>query len=251
MKIVVIGGTGLIGSKLVDILRAQGHEVLAASPDSGVNTITGQALAEALKGATVVVDVSNSPSFEDAAVMSFFQTSTRNLLAAEAAAGVRHHVALSIVGSERMPDSGYMRAKVAQETLIKGSSVPYSIVHSTQFFEFVKSIAAAATDGNRVRIAPVLFQPIASDDVAIAVSRIVVDSPVNGTVEIGGPERLRFDEFIRRGLAAQNDSREVVADPHARYFGTELTERSLVPGDGAQLGKIRFEDWLRQPVSQR
>ena len=251
MKIVVIGGTGLIGSKLVAILRAQGHEVTAASPDSGVNTITGQGLAEALKGATVVVDVSNSPSFEDAAVMNFFQTSTRNLLAAEAAAGVRHHVALSIVGAERMPDSGYMRAKVAQEKLIKGSSVPYSIVHSTQFFEFVKSIAAAATDGNRVRIAPVLFQPIASDDVAIAVSRIVVDSPVNGTVEIGGPEQLRFDEFIRRGLAAQNDPREVVADPHARYFGTELTERSLVPGDDAHLGKIRFENWLRQPVPQR
>jgi uncharacterized protein YbjT (DUF2867 family) len=251
MKIVVIGGTGLIGSKLVAILRAQGHEVMAASPDSGVNTITGQGLAEALKGATVVVDVSNSPSFEDTAVMNFFQTSTRNLLAAEAASGVRHHVALSIVGSERMPDSGYMRAKVAQETLIKGSSVPFSIVHSTQFFEFVKSIAAAATDGNRVRIAPVLFQPIASDDVAIAVSRIVVDSPVNGTVEIGGPERLRFDEFIRQGLSAQNDSREVVADPHARYFGTELTERSLVPGDVAQLGKIRFADWLRQPVPQR
>ena len=251
MKIVVIGGTGLIGSKLVAILRTQGHEVMAASPDSGVNTITGQGLAEALKGATVVVDVSNSPSFEDAAVMNFFQTSTRNLLAAEAAAGVRHHVALSIVGAERLPDSGYMRAKVAQEKLIKGSAVPYSIVHSTQFFEFVKSIAAAATDGNRVRIAPVLFQPIASDDVAIAVGKIVVNSPVNGTVEIGGPERLRFDEFIRRGLSAQNDPREVVADPHARYFGTELSERSLVPGEGAQLGRIRFEDWLRQPVPQR
>src|SRR5215831_1728035 len=236
MKIVVIGGTGLIGSKLVAILRGQGHEVMAASPDSGVNTITGQGLAEALKGA---------------AVMNFFQTSTRNLLAAEATAGVRHHVALSIVGSERMPDSGYMRAKVAQERLIKDSSVPYSIVHSTQFFEFVKSIAAAATDGNRVRIAPVLFQPIASDDVAIAVSRIAVGAPVNGTVEIGGPERLRFDEFIRRGLAAQNDPREVAADPRARYFGAELTERSLVPDEGAQLGKIRFEDWLRQPMPQR
>src|SRR5262249_8122099 len=175
----------------------------------------------------------------------------RNRAAAELGAGVRHHVAVSSVGSERMPDSGYMRAKVAQEALIKGSSVPYSIIHSTQFFEFVKSIAAAATDGNRVRIAPVLFQPIASDDVAIAVGRIVVNSPVNGTVEVGGPDRLRFDEFIRRGLSAQNDPREVVADPHARYFGTELAERSLVPGDGAQLGKIRFEDWLRQPVPQR
>jgi len=251
MKIVVIGGTGLIGSKLITRLREQGHEAVAAAPNTGVNTITGEGLADVLRGASVVVDVSNSPSFEDADVMTFFQTSTRNLLAAESDAGVRHHVALSIVGSERMAGSGYMRAKVAQESLIKGSSIPYSIVHATQFFEFVKSIAAAATDGNRVRIAPVLFQPMASDDVAIAVSRIATGAPLNGTVEIGGPERLRFDEFIRRGLAAQNDAREVVADPHARYFGAELTERSLVPGEGAQLGEIRFDDWLRQPVPQR
>jgi len=251
MKIVVIGGTGLIGSKVIARLREQGHEAVAAAPNTGVNTITGEGLAQVLRGASVVVDVSNSPSFEDAPVMAFFQTSTRNLLSAESEAGVRHHVALSIVGSEGMPGSGYMRAKVAQESLIKGSSIPYSIVHATQFFEFVKSIAAAATDGNQVRIPPVLFQPMASDDVAIAVSGVAVGAPSNGTVEIGGPERLRFDEFIRRGLKAQNDPREVVADPQARYFGATLTERSLVPGEKAQLGKTRFEDWLRQPVPQR
>ena len=251
MKIVVIGGTGLIGSKLVATLRAQGHDVVAASPGSGVNTITGEGLAEALKGASVVVDVSNSPSLEGEAAMAFFETSTRNLLTAEANAGVRHHVALSVVGTERLSESGYFRAKIAQEELIKGSSIPYSIVHATQFFEFVKSIAAAATDGNRVRLAPVLIQPMAADDVASAVGRIAVGMPVNGTVEVAGPERFRLDELIRQGLMAQHDPREVVADPRARYFDAELAERTLVPNHDAQLGKTRFEDWLRQPVPQR
>ena len=251
MKIVVIGGTGLIGSKLVATLRAQGHDVVAASPASGVNTSTGEGLAEALKGASVVVDVSNSPSLEGEAAMAFFETSTRNLLTAEANAGVRHHVALSVVGTERLSESGYFRAKIAQEELIKGSSIPYSIVHATQFFEFVKSIAAAATDGNRVRLAPVLIQPMAADDVASAVGRIAVGMPVNGTVEVAGPERFRLDELIRQGLMAQHDPREVVADPRARYFDAELAERTLVPNHDAQLGKTRFEDWLRQPVPQR
>src|SRR5882762_9613033 len=244
MKIVVIGGTGLIGSKLVTKLNAVGHEAVAASPNSGVNTLTGEGLAEVLKGAQVVVDVSNSPSFEDAAVMDFFQTSTCNLLSYEAAAGVGHHVALSIVGSERLPQSGYLRAKVAQEKLIKEGSIPYSIIHSTQFFEFTKRIADEATFGNSVRLPPVLFQPIAADDVASALCKAATSSPLNGKVEIAGPEAFRFDELIRKRLSALNDSREVVADPQARYFGTELSERSIVPGDMAQLGKRRFEDWL-------
>jgi len=245
MKIVVIGGTGLIGSKLVTKLSALGNEAVAAAPNTGVNTLTGEGLAEVLKGAQVVVDVSNSPSFADDAVMNFFQTSTRNLLSYEAAAGVGHHVALSIVGSDRLPESGYMRAKVAQEKLIKESSIPYSIVHATQFFEFNKSIADAATVGNTVRIAPVSFQPIASEDVANAVTQVAVDKPLNGTIEIAGPERFRFDEFIRRGLEARNDQREVIADPQARYFGTELNGDSLVPTGKAQLGEIGFEDWLK------
>ncbi len=250
MKIVVIGGTGLIGSKLVARFRAAGHEALAASPDTGVNTLTGEGLEAALMGASVVVDVSNSPSFEDEAVMKFFQTSTGNVLRAEAAAGVGHHVALSIVGAERLPDSGYLRAKVAQEALIKASTVPYSIVHSTQFFEFVKSIAAAATGGdNVVRLPPVLLQPIASDDVADAVAKVALGAPLNATVEIGGPEQLPFDAVIRRGLSAYHDPRKVVADEHARYFGTELQERSLVAGSAATLGKMRFEDWLNQIVA--
>ncbi|TMF45161.1 MAG: SDR family oxidoreductase [Chloroflexi bacterium] len=246
MKIVIIGGTGRIGSKVVTLLRERRHQAVPASPESGVNTLTGQGLAEVLAGAAVVVDVSNSPSFEDAAVLKFFETSTTNLLAAEAAAGVSHHVALSIVGIDGAPDSGYFRAKVAQETLIRNSSIPYSIVRATQFFEFFKSIADEATDGNTVRIAPVLFQPIAADDVAKAVSRVAVSAPVNGIVEIAGPQQFRFDEFIRLGLRARQDPRVVAADPQARYFGTELGERTLVPGADATLGDIRFEDWLAQ-----
>ena len=249
MKIVIIGGTGLIGSKLVARLREHGHEAVPASPGSGVNTVTGEGLADALAGAAVVVDVSNSPSFEDAAVLKFFETSTANLLAAEAAAGVGHRVALSIVGSDRAPGSGYLRAKVAQEKLIRSSSSPYSIVRSTQFFEFLQRIADGATDGNTVRIAPVLFQPIAAEDVAKAVGRVAASAPVNGIVEIAGPQQLRFDEFIRRSLGARHDPREVIADPHARYFGTELDERTLVPIADARLGEIRFEDWLGKGVA--
>ena len=248
VRIVVIGGTGLIGSKLVTRLRDQGHDVVAASPNSGVNTITGEGLPNAVRGAAVVVDVSNSPSFEDAAVMTFFETSTRNILAAEAEADVGHHVALSVVGTERLLESGYFRAKMAQEQLIKGSSIPYSIVHATQFFEFVKSIAAAATEGNRVRLAPVLIQPMAADDVASAVGRIATGPPLNGMVEVAGPERFRLDELIRQGLRAQNDPREVIADPSARYSGAVVTERTLLPDDDARLGETRFEDWLSQPT---
>ena len=246
MKIVVIGGSGLIGSKLVNKLREHGHEAVAASPSSGVNTVTGEGLAEALKGASVVVDVSNAPSWEDSAVMKFFETSTRNLLTHEAAAGVGHHVALSVVGSERMLESGYFRAKITQENLIKGSSIPYSIIRATQFYEFVKQIADISTDGNKVRLPSALIQPMAADDVASAVGRIAMGSAVNGTVEVGGPEKFRLDELVRQGLAARNDPREVVADPHARYYGLELSERTLVPGDDARLGETRFADWLKQ-----
>src|SRR6185437_1525608 len=249
MKIVVIGGTGLIGSKVVQRLNSHGHEAVAASLDSGVNTITGQGLAEVLKGAQVVVDVSNSPSYEDKAVMDFFTTSTANLLKHEAAAGVRHHVALSVVGADRLLESGYLRAKLAQENLIKGSSIPYSIVHATQFFEFFKGIADGGTVGNSVRVAPVLFQPIAADDVASAVARVAIGSPLNRTIEIAGPDQFRFDDFIRKGLHALNDPREVIADPQARYFGAELGERTLIPSDGAQLGQIRFADWLKDSAS--
>jgi uncharacterized protein YbjT (DUF2867 family) len=244
MKIVVIGGTGLIGSKLVIKLSALGHEPVAAAPNTGVNTLTGEGLAEVLQGAQVVVDVSNSPSFEDAAVMDFFQTSTRNLLSYESAAGVGHHVALSVVGSERLPESGYMRAKVAQEKLIKEGPIPYTIVHATQFFEFTKRIADEATVGNSVLLPAVLFQPIAADDVASALCKAATSSPLNDTIEIAGPEAFRFDELIRKRLSADNDPREVVADPKARYFGAELSERSIVPGDTPQLGETRFEDWL-------
>jgi uncharacterized protein YbjT (DUF2867 family) len=250
MKIVVIGGSGLIGSKLVTKLRQQGHEAVAASPNSGVNTLTCEGLADALKGASVVVDVSNAPSWEDAAVMNFFETSTRNLLTYEAAAGVAHHVALSVVGTELMLASGYFRAKMAQENLIKASSIPYSIVRATQFFEFVKGIADYSTDGNKVRLLTALIQPMAADDVATAVGRIATRSPVNGTVEVGGPEKFPLDEFVRRGLAARNDPREVVADPHARYYGLELSERTLLPGDDAQLGETSFETWLTLPASK-
>ncbi|MGH7625770.1 MAG: SDR family oxidoreductase [Gemmatimonadaceae bacterium] len=246
MKIVIIGGTGLIGSKLVTHLREHGHQAVPASPDTGVNTITGDGLAQVLIGAAVVVDVSNSPSFEDAAVLKFFETSTGNLVAAERAAGVGHHVALSIVGCDRNPDSGYLRAKVAQEKLIRSSRIPYSIVRATQFFEFFKRIADEATDGTTVRIPPVLFQPMAAEDVANAVCKVAEGAPLNGVVEVAGPQQFRFDEFIRLGLHARHDAREVVADPHARYFGAELAERALVPGADAKLGEIRFEDWLAQ-----
>jgi uncharacterized protein YbjT (DUF2867 family) len=246
MKIVVIGGTGLIGSKLVTKLREHGHEAVAASPDSGVNTLTGDGLADVLRDASVVVDVSNSPSFEEAAVMEFFTTSTRNLLRYERSAGVTHHVALSVVGTDRIPESPYLRAKNAQEKLIEESGMPYSIVHATQFFEFVKRIADEATVGTTVRLPPVLFQPMAAEDVAEAVGRIAVGAPLNGTVEVAGPQQFRFDELVRKGLRARNDPREVVADPHARYFGAELDERSLVPGDDARLGETRFEEWLSQ-----
>ena len=245
MKIVVVGGSGLVGSKLFAMLTRDGHEVVAASRRSGVNAVTGEGLADALQGASVVVDVSNSPSFEDAAVMKFFKTSTHNLLAAEAAAGVRHHVALSVVGNGRLLQSGYLRAKFAQEKLIKESPIRCSIVQATQFFEFIKSIADAGTHGNAVRVPPVLIQPIAADDVARAVAQIATATPVNGTVEVGGPEHFYLDGIIQRVLGASNDPREVIADPHARYFGTELDERSLIPGEEAELGEIRFEDWLR------
>ena len=249
MKIVVIGGTGLIGSKLVTRLREHGHDPVAAAPNTGVNTITGEGVAEALRGAAVVVDVSNSPSFEDVAVLTFFETSTRNLLVAAAQAGLAHYVALSVVSTERLSESGYFRAKIAQEKLIREASIPYSIVHATQFFEFFKAIAAAGTDGNVVHLAPVLIQPMAADDVAVAVARVAMGNPVNGIVEVAGPEQFRLDEFIQHGLGTQNDPRKVVADPQARYFGALLSERTLVPAGGAQLGGIRFDDWLRRPVS--
>jgi uncharacterized protein YbjT (DUF2867 family) len=250
MKIVVIGGSGLIGSKLVNKLREHGHEAVAASPNSGVNTLTGEGLAEVLKGASVVVDVSNSPSWEDAAVMKFFETSTRNLLTYEAAAGVGHHVALSVVGTDRLSESGYFRAKIAQEKLIKGSPIPYSIVHATQFFEFLKGLADISSDGDKVRLPHVLFQPMAADDVASAVGRIAVGPPLNGTVEIGGPEQFRLDDLVRRRLAALKDPREVIADPKALYSGAKLNERTLVPGNSARLGETRFETWLTQPAAQ-
>jgi uncharacterized protein YbjT (DUF2867 family) len=249
MKLVVIGGSGLIGSKLVTKLRDHGHEAVAASPNSGVDTLTGEGLAEALAGAAVVVDVSNSPSFEDAAVLEFFETSTRNLLDAEATAGVGHHVALSVVGADRMPGSGYMRAKVVQEKLIQGSTIPYSIVHATQFFEFVGRIADDATDGDTVSLPPALIQPLAADDVATAVARVAVGEPLNGTVEVAGPEALRFDDLIRRGLAARHDPRQVVADPEASYFGATLGERTLLPDDGARLAETRFDDWLTHSLT--
>ena len=248
MKIVVIGGSGLIGSKLVRKLREHGHQVVAASPDSGVNTLTGEGLADAVASAAVVVDVSNSPSFEDAAVLKFFETSTGNLLKAEAAASVGHHVALSVVGTERLSESGYFRAKIAQEKLIRGSSIPYSIVHATQFFEFIKRIADDVTDGDTVRLAPVLIQPMAAEDVASAVARVSVGSPVNGIIEVAGPQQFRLDDLIRRFLSERDDPREVITDPHAHYAGAELGERTLVPSDDASLAEIRFDDWLSQPV---
>jgi uncharacterized protein YbjT (DUF2867 family) len=246
MKIVVIGGTGLIGSKTVAILRQGAHEVVAASPKSGVNTITGEGLKEAVAGAQVVIDLANSPSFEDKAVLEFFETSGRNLLPAEAAAGVRHHVALSIVGTDRMPDNGYFRAKVAQEKLIVASGVPYTIIRATQFMEFLGGIAAESKDGNTVRLSPGLFQPIAADDVAAIVAEVSLAAPRNGIVEIGGPERAPFSEIVARYLKAVGDPRVVVSDPEARYFGGRVEERSLVPLGEARLGHIGLDEWLRR-----
>jgi uncharacterized protein YbjT (DUF2867 family) len=250
MKVVVIGGSGLIGSKVVNKLREQGHEAVAASPNSGVNTITGEGLAQALKGASVVVDVTNSPSWEDSAVMKFFETSTRNLLSSEATAGVKHHVALSVVGSERMPESGYFRAKVAQEKLIKEASIPYSIVRATQFFEFLKGLADMSMAEGKVHLPPVLFQPMAADDVATGVRRIAVGAPVNGTVEIAGPEQFRLNELVARRLVSLNDAREVIADPKARYSCAEVNDQTLVPGRDAQLGETPYETWLTQPAAK-
>lgn len=250
MKIVVIGGTGLIGTKLVNNLRERGHEALAASPKSGVNTFTGEGLNEALTGAQVVVDLANAPSWEDKAVMEFFQTAGRNLLAAEKTAGVTHHVALTIVGADRLPDSGYLRAKVAQENVIKTSGIPFTIVRSCQFFEFAKGLVQSATVGQTVRLSPALMQPIAADDVAAAVTDVALAEPSNGTIEIAGPERIRMDELARRFLSTTRDPRQVITDPHARYFGTELNDQSLVPAGKARLGPTRFEEWLSRSTAQ-
>ena len=249
MKIVVIGGSGLIGSKVVPRLREQGHEAIAASPSSGVNTVTGEGLAEVLQGASVVVDVSNAPAWEDNAVMNFFETSTRNILANEAAAGVGHHVALSVVGSERMLESGYFRAKVAQENLIKSSSIPYSIVRATQFFEFIKGIADISTDGDTIRLPSVLIQPMAAEDVASAVCGVALGPPLSDTVEAGGPEQFHLDELVRRALAALKDPRKVITDPHARYYGIKVSETTLIPGDNARLGETRLETWFRHSTN--
>lgn len=248
MKIVVIGGSGLIGSKLVGLLRGKGHEVLAASPSSGVNTITREGLAEALSGANVVVDVANSPSFEDKAVLEFFETSARNLLAAEAAAGVGHHVALSVVGADRLPESGYLRAKVVQETLIKASKVPFTILRATQFFEFVGAIVQSAGQGDEIRLSPALLQPVASDDVVAALAELTVGKAGNGIVEVAGPEKIPLDALARQHLAAKGDRRQVIADVHARYFGTELNDKSLTASNDALLGSIRFEDWMNKSM---
>ena len=251
MKIVVIGGTGLIGSRLVNKLREQGHETIAASPNSGVNCVTGEGLAEVLKGASVTVDVTNSPSWEDAAVLKFFETSTRNLLTYGSSAGVGHHVALSVVGTERLSESGFFRAKIAQEKLIKTSSTPYTIVQATQFFEFVKGIADISMVGDKVDLPSVLFQPMAADDVATGVARAAVGAPINGTIEIAGPERFRLDELVRRRLAALKDPREVITDPNARYSGARVGENTLLPGNQARLGETRFETWLSQSAAKK
>jgi uncharacterized protein YbjT (DUF2867 family) len=249
MKIVIIGGTGLIGTKLVNNLRKQGHEAVAASPSSGINSVTGEGLAEALTGAKVVVDVSNSPSFEEKAVLAFFEASTRNLLAAEVAAGVGHHVALSVVGSDRLPASGYLRAKVAQETLIKAAAIPFTIVRATQFFEFVGGIAQSATSGQVVRLPSALVQPILSDDVAAALADIAVAKPLNGTVELAGPDPIPMNEFVRQFLKANHDPRTVVTDDKAPYFGTPLAERSLIPGKNPRIGQAHFNDWLQRSAA--
>jgi uncharacterized protein YbjT (DUF2867 family) len=246
MRIVVIGGTGLIGSKLVEKLRNQGHEPVAAAPNTGVNTLTGEGLAEALEGAQVVVDVANAPAWSDAEVLDFFQTSSRNLLAAETTAGVGHHVTLSVVGTDRLPDSGYFRAKLAQEELVKAGPIPYTIVRATQFFEFIGRIADSCTDGDTVRMSPALVQPEAADDVAATLADVAVGAPLNDTVELAGPEAFRLDELARRLLSATGDPRQVTADVHARYFGAEVDDRSLTPGDDARIAPTRFEDWLSQ-----
>jgi uncharacterized protein YbjT (DUF2867 family) len=250
MKIVVIGGTGLIGSKLVNKLREHEQEAIPAAPNTGVNTLTGEGLAEVLKGASVVVDVSNSPSWDDAAVLKFFETSTRNLLSYEAAAGVKHHVALSVVGTDRLLESGYFRAKMAQEKLIKESSIPYSIVHATQFFEFLKGLADVSMAGGKVHLPPVLFQPMSADDVASGVGKVAIGQPVNGIVEIAGPEQFRVDELVRRRLVSLKDPREVIADPDALYGGAKVSEKTLLPGNNARLSQTRFETWLTQPSAQ-
>jgi uncharacterized protein YbjT (DUF2867 family) len=249
MKIVVIGGTGLIGSKLVEKLREEGHDPLAASPDTGVNTLTGDGLAEALEGAQVVVDVANAPDWDDAAVLDFFQTSSSNLLVAETAAGVKHHVALSVVGADRLPESGYLRAKLAQEEAVKAGTVPYTILRATQFFEFIGRIADSSSDGETVHLAPVFVQPESADDVAAALAEVAVSEPVNGIVELAGPEQFRLDELARRVLRANNDPRSVTTDVHARYFGAELVDHSLTPGSSARIAPTRFEDWLSQSMS--
>jgi uncharacterized protein YbjT (DUF2867 family) len=246
MKIVVIGGTGLVGSKVVSNLRQKGHEVIAAAPNTGVNTITGEGLTEALAGAQIVIDVANSPSFADEAVLNFFKTAGHNLAAAERIAGVRHHIALSVVGTDRLPESGYLRAKFAQEELIRASGIPYTIIRSTQFFEFLGGIAQSATDDQSVRLSPAHLQPIASDDVAALVTKVATMAPANGVIELAGPERIGLDDLVRRYLAAKHDTREVVTDIHARYFGTELNDKSLTPGDNPHIGPTSFETWLAQ-----
>jgi uncharacterized protein YbjT (DUF2867 family) len=250
VKIIVIGGTGLIGSKIVTRLLASGLEAVGASRSSGVNTTTGSGLGEVLARASVVIDVSNPPTFDGAAALEFFETSTRNLLAAEAEAGVQHHVALSVVGTDRLSESGYMRAKSAQEKLIKGNSIPYSIVHATQFFESIQKLAGLATDGTTVRVPPVLVQPIAGDDVAGMLCNVSVAAPLNGAIEVAGPEQFRADDLARRRLTARHDPRVVVSDPQARFFGAEVDERSLLPGSGAHLAATRFEDWLNRSVER-
>jgi uncharacterized protein YbjT (DUF2867 family) len=251
MKIVVIGGTGLIGSRLVNKLREHGHEAVAASPNLGVNSVTGEGVAGVLQDASVAVDVTNSPSWEDATVLKFFETSTRNLLTYEAAAGVGHHVALSVVGTERLSESGFFRAKIAQEKLVKTSSIPYSIVQATQFFEFLKGLADISMFGNKVHLPPVLFQPMAADDVASGVARVAVGPPLNGTVEIAGPEQFRLDDLVRRRLAALKDPREIIADPNARYGGAKVSEKTLLPGNNARLAETRFDTWLKQSAAQK
>ena len=249
MKIIVIGGSGFIGGKLVDILRKQGHEVVSASPSSGINTITGEGLGEALKGADVVIDVSNSPSLEDTAALKFFETSTRNILQAAQAAGVQHHVALSIVGADRIPELGYYRAKVVQEKLIKSATLPYTIVRATQFFEFIAKLTDDSTKGDTVYLSSILIQPIAADDVASALARAALSGPINGTIEVAGPQRFRLDELARQILQAKHDVRKVEADTHKTYFGAEINDESLTAGDNSQIGSTRFEDWLHSSSS--